>query len=190
MTYALLEGIKGFALQKATNNVDVRLLFDYAEKRVPELAKDMNLDQRPIIKQPSGNTFLIGQMTDAEKTKINLPQPKPLLLRPLLTNPETGDDDLKLIPELRKRFDAESSYEVMQRSGKGEPALIYIDDDSFPGAVRVTGTYTIEGDKVRVKAFLRRDGNTIATLPEIIAPKDKILDELLTVVRAELTKIR
>ncbi|MEO8073825.1 MAG: caspase family protein, partial [Acidobacteriota bacterium] len=189
LTYALLEGLKGRALQNATNNIDVRLLLDYAEKRVPDLAKEMKLDQHPLIKQPSGNTFLIGQMTDAEKQKINLPQPKPLLLRPLLTNPETGDDVLKLIPELRKRLDAASSYEVTQRSGKGEPALIYIDDDSFPGAVRVTGTYTVEGENVRLKAFLRRDGNTIATLPEIAAPKNKILDELLAIVQAEMVKI-
>lgn len=77
----------------------------------------------------------------------------------------------------------------MQRSGKGDSLLIYIDDDSFPGGVRLTGTYTIEGENVRVKAFLRRDGNTIVTLNEIIAPKDKILDELLTVVQAELSKM-
>ncbi len=178
------------ALQKATENVDVRLLFDYAEKRVPELAKAMNLDQRPLIKQPSGNTFVIGQMTDAEKQKINLPSPKPILLRPLLTNPETGDDDLKLIPALRKMLDAESSYEVVRQRGGKEPILIYLDDDAFPKAVRVTGTYSVEGDKVRVKAFLRQDGKTIATLPEIVAAKDKVLDELLKVLRGELAKLK
>ncbi len=189
LTYALLEGMQGRALQKPTDNIDVRILFDYAEKRVPELAKDMTLEQRPIIKQPSGNTFLIGQMTEAEKTKITLPQPKPMMLRPLLTNPETGDDDLKLIPALRKLLDAESSYALVQRSGKGEPVLIYIDDDSFPSAVRVTGTYTVEGENVRLKAFLRKDGKTIATLPEIVGKKEELVEKLLAVIRLELAKL-
>lgn len=191
LTFALLEGMKGFALQKATENIDIRLLFDYAEKRVPELAKAVSLEQRPVIKQPSGNTFVIGQITDAEKKNIKLPQPKPMLLRPLLTNPETGDDDLKLIPALRKMFDAESSYEVIKQRGETEPILIYIDDDSFPNAIRVTGTYSVEGKNIRIKAFLRRDNKTIATLPEISADsKEKVLDELLKVVRAELAKIK
>ena len=84
--------MKGLALQKPTENVDVRLLFDYAEKRVETLAKTLGLDQRPLIKQPSGNTFVIGQMSDTEKQKIDLPQPKPLMLRPLLTAPPLGND--------------------------------------------------------------------------------------------------
>ena len=78
---------------------------------------------------------------------------------------------------------------MVRRSGKGEPVLIYIDDDSFPGAVRITGTYKLEGDRVRVKAFLRRDGRTIATVPEIIATRDTVLDKLLAVIRDELSKL-
>jgi len=189
LTYSLLEGIKGSALQKATEYIDVRILLDYAEKRVPELGKDLQLDQRPIIKQPSGTTFVIGQMTDAEKQKINLPSPKPMLLRPLLTNPEMGDDDLKFIPALRKRLDAESSFEVMKRSGQGEPVLVYIDDDNFPGAIRVTGTYSVAGDTVRVTAFLRKDGKTIANLPEIVGEKEEIVEKLLALIRTELVKL-
>ena len=177
------------ALQPATGNIDVGLLFDYATNRVPNLAKEMSLEQRPIIKRPAGNPFVFGQITDEDKAKINLPKLKPMLLRPLLTNPETGDDDLRLIPALRKMLDAESSYEVMKAGGKGEPVLIYIDDDSFPGAVRVTGTYTVEGEQVRVKVFLRQDGKTIATLNEITAPKDKIAEAIMNAVRTELARI-
>jgi WD40 repeat protein/uncharacterized caspase-like protein len=188
LTYSLLQAMKGAALDKG-EYVDIQQLFSYAQKQVPQLAQNIGGVQRPIVSAPLGKTFVIGQMTDAEKRNLNLPSPKPLLLRPLLTNPETGDDDLKLIPALRKMLDAESSYEVMRRSGKGEPKLIYIDDDNFPGAFRLTGTYTVEGENIRVKAFLRQDGKTIATLQEILITKEKLSEELLTVVRAELVKL-
>ena len=189
LTYSLLQAMKGAALDKG-EYVDIQQLFSYAQKQVPQLAQNIGGVQRPIVSAPLGKTFVIGQMTDDEKKNLNLPSPKPLLLRPLLTDPETGDDDLKLIPALRKMLDADSSYEVMQRTGKGEPKLIYIDDDNFPGAVRLTGTYTVEGRSVRVKAFLRQDGKTIAALPEVLTTEEKIADELLKTVREALTKIQ
>ena len=187
LTYSLLQAMKGAALDKG-EYVDVQQLFSYAQKEVPQLASNIGGVQRPIVSAPLGKTFVIGQMTDTEKKNLNLPAPKPLLLRPLLTNPETGDDDLKLIPQLRKMLDAESSYEVMRRSGKNKPTLIYIDDDSFPSAVRVTGTYTVEGETVRVKAFLRQDGKTIATLPEIIDKQDEIIGKILIEIRKQISE--
>jgi WD40 repeat protein/uncharacterized caspase-like protein len=190
LTYALLEGMKGPALQSANGNVDVRLLLNYAERRVPELAEAMRLEQRPVIKQPSGNNFVIGLMTDEERAQIKLETLKPLLSRPLLTDPQMdNDDDLKLIDGLRKRLDAESSYEVTRRSGRGVPVFVYVDDASFPGAMRLTGTYTVEGGKVRVKSFLRRDGVTVVALPEILTTREQVLDELLKSLRTELSKI-
>jgi hypothetical protein len=190
LTYSLLEGMKGLALQKPTDNIDVRLLFDYAEKRVPELARQMSLDQRPLVRQPSGNTFVIGQMSDAEKSGIDLPQPKPMMLRPSLGVPPINNDPLKLSAALGKLLDAESSYEVVRRRGDKEPKLIYIDDDSFPGAIRVTGTYSVEGQQeVKVKAYLVKDDKVLAELSEIVSTKERILDELLNAVRGELSKI-
>lgn len=188
LTYSLLQAMKGAALYDG-EYVDIQTLFSYAQAQVPRLAQSIGGVQRPIVSAPLGRTFVIGQMTSDEKSRLDLPAPKPLLLRPLLTVSETGDDDLRLIPELRKRLDAESSYEVMRRSGRGDPILVYIDDDSFPGAVRITGTYTIEGDRVRIKAFLRRDGKTIATLPDIIAARERVIDELMISVRVELSKL-
>jgi len=189
LTYSLLQAMKGAALDKG-EFIDVQKLFGYAQTEVPRLAANIGGVQRPIVSAPLGKTFVIGQMTDAEKEKVPLSATKPLMLRPLLTNPETGDDDLKLIGELRKRLDAESSYEAMQRSGRGAPTLVYVDDDNFPGAVRITGTYTVEGGRVKVKAFLRQDGKTVATLPEIFADKDKVTDELMAAIRVVLAKVQ
>jgi WD40 repeat protein/uncharacterized caspase-like protein len=188
LTYSLLEGMKGFALQKPTENVDVRLLFDYAEKRVETLAKGLGLEQRPLIKQPSGNTFVIGQMTDTEKQKIELAKEKPLMLRQSLGMLPRNNDPLGLTNQLRKAFDAESSYAVVRQRGEREPPLIYIDDDSLPNAVQVTGTYTVEGEKVKVKAYLIKGNKEIAAL-EVSEVKAEVIKKLLRLIRAELVKL-
>lgn len=117
LTYSLLQGVKGAALYRG-EYIDIQTLFAYAQAHVPRLARSIGGVQRPIVSAPLGKTFIIGQMSDEDKHRLTLPAPKPLLLRPLLTTAETGDDDLKLIPELRKKLDAESSYEVVRRSGK------------------------------------------------------------------------
>lgn len=137
----------------------------------------------------SSNVFAVEQITGAEKNPIEPPQPKPRMLRPFLENPETGDDDLKLIPALRKLLDIENSYEVARQRGTGEPTMIYIDDDNFPNAIRITGTYTVEGDEVKVKTFLRRDGKTITQMAEISAPKAEVMNKLLAAIQAELAKL-
>lgn len=191
LTYSLLQAMKGAALDKS-EFVDVQQLFSYAQREVPRLAQNIGGVQRPIVSAPLGKTFVIGQMTASEREKIPLAAVKPLLLRPLLTNPETGDDDLHLISALRKSLDAQSSYEVMQRSGKGAPVLVYVDDDNFPGAMRVTGTYTVEGETVKIKAFLRQDNKTIATLADVSGAKsniDALVGQLVAEILSNLKKL-
>lgn len=153
------------------------------------LAKSLNLEQRRLVIQPSGNSFVIGQMTEAEKQRIELAKEKPIFLRPVLGVPPRNNDPLNLTAQLRKALDAESSYAVVKARGGREPILVYVDDDSFPGGLRVTGTYTQEGPKVRIKAFLRRDGITIASLPEINESKDDAINELLASIRIALARL-
>lgn len=192
LTYSLLQAMKGAALDK-NEFVDVQQLFSYAQREVPRLAANIGGVQRPIVSAPLGKTFVIGQMSDTERQKIPLAAVKPLLLRPLLTNPETGDDDLRLIPALRKSLDAESSYEVAQRGGKGKtPVLVYVDDDNFPGAMRVTGTYTVDGETVKIKAFLRQDNKTVAALNEISGAKTDVAalaNQLVAEILSNLKKL-
>jgi len=187
LTYTLLQGFSGAALDKG-EFVDVQTLFRYAEKEVPKLAGGLGGVQKPVVKAPTGNTFFIGQMTEADKKLVPLAHAKPLMLRPRLGLGEENDDPLNLIMELRKRLDAESSYEVMRRRGKGQPILVYVDDDSFPKGVRVTGTYALEGETVRIKAFLRRDGKTIAAFPEVQGDKDSVVEKLLMAILEALAK--
>lgn len=189
LTYALLEGMKGGGLQKPHDFIDVRRLFDYAEKRVPELANAISLEQHPIIKQPAGNTFLIGQMTETERNKIKLSQLKPLMLRPSLVNAADGDDNLDLISLLGKMLDAESSYEILKRRDGTQPIMAYSKDNSGDNGIRVTGTYTISGETVQLKAYLKRDGRIIFTFPEFVGKKEVILEKLLVEIRKQLVRI-
>lgn len=191
LTYTLLQAMKGAALDKG-EFIDVQKLFAFAQGEVPRLAQNIGGVQRPIVSAPLGKTFVIGQMSDAEKERVPLASVKPLLLRPLLTNPETGDDDLHLISALRKSLDAQSSYEVAKRNGGGAPVLVYVDDDNFPGAMRVTGTYTVENDTVKIKAFLRQDNKTVAALAEISGAKadaDALVAQLVAEILTELKKL-
>jgi hypothetical protein len=40
-----------------------------------------------------------------------------------------------------------------------------VDADELPGAVRPSGTYTVEGETVKVTLVLERDGQVVATVP-------------------------
>jgi WD40 repeat protein/uncharacterized caspase-like protein len=181
LTYALLEGMSGRALQNI-EYVDVQTLFRYTERRVPQLATNIGGIQQPVNTSPTGKSFVIGQMTESDQKQVPLAHVKPVILRPLLSSGEEGDDPLNLVVALRKRLDAESSYEIARRQGRNEPLLVYVDDDSFPHAVRITGTYLLEGDRVRIKTFLRRDGKTLMTLPEIASSKDEAVDNMMAAI--------
>ena len=80
------------------------------------------------------------------------------MLKPVLINRDADEDDLKLTALLRERLSEASRPAV---HGKA-PAIVYVPEDDFPGAVRPTGTYGVEGDKVTVRLTLKRDGVVIA----------------------------
>ncbi len=189
LTYSLLQAMKGAELDKG-EFIDVRKLFTYAEQTVPRLATNIGGVQKPIVSAPLGKTFVIGQMTEAEKQKIKLPQPKPIILRPLIGMLPRNNDPLNLTAALRKALDAESSYEVVRQRGGKEPILIYIDDDSFPDAIQISGTYTIVGDTVKVKVYLFKGDKEIAELEEITASKNEINEKLLETVRKAMTNLK
>lgn len=188
LTYSLLQAMQGAQLDG--EYVDVRKLFSYAEQKVPMLAKNIKGVQQPEVFSPSGKTFAIGQMIYEDRQKIKLPTPKPLILRPILFNPEEMDDNLKLTPKLSKRLDAESSYEVTQGRGDKQPAIIYIDEEGIPGAIRLTGNYSVENGQIKVNALLKRDNRIIVRLPEIVGEEDFIIEELVKVLLSEIQKIK
>ena len=162
LTYSLLEAMRGAKLREG-EFVDVSEWFQHAADKVPQLAGNIGGIQKPLIMAPRGTSFDVGRLLSEDKKLIPLAKVRPMLLRPVMVNPDAdNDDDLGLQPLLSKRLLAASS---IQGRGKGEsPALVYIDAIEMPNALRPVGTYTVDGDKVRVKLALRRDKKTVTTL--------------------------
>ena len=161
LTYALLQGMRGSALRD-DEYVDVSRLFQFAADRVPELARGIGGVQKPLIAAPRGTSFDVGRLTLSDKKAITLALARPLLLRPLLFNPDENDDNLGLAPMLKKRLN-EASFSLA-RGPMDRRAAIFVDADELPGAIRPTGSYRVNGTKVRVHLLLKRDREKLGEL--------------------------
>ncbi len=171
LTHALLKGMRGAAL--LNEYVDVMDLFQYAADQVPQLARNVGGIQKPLVLAPRGTSFDIGRLKDEDKKLIPLALVRPLLLRPVLQNADENvlDDDLGLRVRLRKRL-IEEGYAAVR--GSGGPAVVYVDADEMPGAVRPSGKYTVEGKTVRVRLLLRQDGQTVGTPLQVDGSRDEL----------------
>jgi hypothetical protein len=110
LTYALLEGMKGAALKNDVD-VDVTKLFDYAADRVPHLAIGIGGIQQPrSFDRLGASNFAIGELNRDDRARIPLAVPKPVILAPLLINPDPAvlSDNLSLMPAVRAKLPAPS----------------------------------------------------------------------------------
>ncbi len=160
LTYSLLQGMAGAKLREG-EYVDVSDLFQYAADRVPQLTRGNGGVQRPLVMAPRGTSFDIGRMVESDRKLLVLAQPKPLILRPKLSNSEDGDDNLGLEALLRKRL---SDLGQAWPRGVGKAAAWYVDADEYQGAVRPVGKYTVAGKTVRVQLVLKKDKEKMAEL--------------------------
>lgn len=157
LTYSLLQGMKGAALE-SDGRVDVSKLFNYAAETVPSLAKNIGGIQRPEIRVPIGGTsFPFGLLnTEEDKKLIPLAQIKPIILRPSFQNrdPNVEFDDLMLGRLIKDQL-REVSYLTVR--GRDTSQLVFVDTDNMPEAIRPSGSYVIEGTKVKVRVTLVKD---------------------------------
>ncbi|MCA1605121.1 MAG: hypothetical protein LC775_06550, partial [Acidobacteria bacterium] len=170
LTYALLKGMKGAALRN-DEFVDVGNLFKYVREEVEQLAKNIGGIQRPIIFAPKDDSFEVGQLNTEDKRKIALAAPKPMILRPRFFDAQADDDTLDLMKLLRARLRDESFV-----TGRGpiQSVLVFVDDEEFPGGIRPTGRYTVEGNVVTVTLRLRRDGIEVGNPRIVTGTKDDV----------------
>lgn len=159
LTYSLLQGMKGAALRDG-EYVDVSKLFQYAADQVPQLARNIGGIQKPLIAAPRGTSFDIGQLKKEDKVSIPLAMVMPMILRPVFLNPEQGFDNLELIALVRKRLQEESYAST--RGGGGSPLVVFVDADELPGAIRPSGTYIVDGEKIKANLVLIKDGQSVA----------------------------
>jgi hypothetical protein len=179
LTYALLEGVKGAALQKG-EFIDVDTLFGFAQNEVERLAFDINGIQRPQRADPEGGSFPIGQLNDEDKAAIPLSKAKEILLQPTLQNEVEKFDDLELSIKLGRALDDESSSTV---DAKGAP-FVYADASQMAGALGLSGTYTVNAPSVHVDLRLYRDKKIVKKLQvegnvgDVAALVDKMVNEI------------
>jgi hypothetical protein len=152
LTHALLEGMAGAALRNG-NNVDISTLFQYTIDRVPVLAKNIGGIQRPMVAIPYGSSFDIGLLEKQDRQPP--PSPNPIIIRPMLMNPETIGDNLQLTTKLLSKL----------RSINNETSnFIFIDADDFPGALTPKGFYTVNGNTISLTLKLWKDGKEFKTV--------------------------
>ncbi|MFT5716462.1 MAG: ankyrin repeat protein/uncharacterized caspase-like protein [Oleiphilaceae bacterium] len=132
LTYSLLEGMKGAALEKGSF-VDVVKLFSRARDRVPELAKNIGGIQQPVIFSKA-DSFYIGELNEKDRESISLLQPKPIFLMSTFMNLESFDDNLGLEKQLDEHLQNVSAL------GRNSP-LVYVEAKSYPDGIRIRGTY-------------------------------------------------
>jgi hypothetical protein len=171
LTYALLKGMKGSALRN-DEFIDVSKLFQFARDEVEQLAQNIGGIQKPVIFAPKDDSFEVGQLKGEDKQKIVLATPRPMILRPRFFDENADDDTLDLMKLLRARLRDES---FASGRGSGQAALIFVDDEDFPGGIRPTGRYAIMGDQVTVTLRLRRDGVEIGNT-QIVGSKANLAE--------------
>lgn len=192
LTYALLEGMKGAALEES-GRVDVSGLFNYAQKRVEALAKGIGGIQRPLISSPKGETFPIGLLTDEDKRAIHLAAPKPRVLR-VIAQDENDVDSLGLSALVRERLRQRSDPMAVVRGGAAaEPPLVYLDSvvDDLPGAIMPRVRYAAKGATLNLRITLGRDRQAAAVRQLQLPAADlaKAADEVAGIVEEELRKL-
>jgi WD40 repeat protein len=160
LTYALLQGMKGEALEEG-QRVDVLKLFQFASTRVVQLASDVGGIQQPQISSPGGRSFPIGLLSDEDKRAIRLANLMPQLLRVQCFDEQDGDS-LGLAQRLRVRL-KEATQPVTRGAGAPEPSVVYVDEVlDIPSAMTPVVRYQIQSGKVVARVTLRRDSKPVS----------------------------
>jgi FOG: WD40 repeat len=188
LTYSLLKGMKGASLLD-DEYADVITLFTYAQNSVPDLAKNIGGIQRPLIISPppskvfdKNGSFPIGIFTVAEQAQIPLNSQRPFILRPTLVNLVENYDNLNLTPMLRRALREANNVLATGQSGT---ALAFVDADEMVDAIKPSGLYRVEGDKVFITMKLIRNGIPLAITLNIngkLNDKEQIIKQIVTAI--------
>ncbi len=173
LTYSLLQGIKGAALNN-DNVVDIARLFNYAVDRVPELAKDIGGNQKPLISVSHGISFAIGMLTEEDKAKIPLESEKEIIVQPVIMNPDIIGDPLHLTKNIKDKL-------------KKISTVVYIEAEKYPKALMINGFYS--NDKGNITAVIKafRDEKMVAEY--IITGDEKNTDKLADDIIVQFTRL-
>lgn len=176
LTYSLLAGMKGLAL-KDNRTVDVSLLMQHAREMVPKLAQGIGGIQEPMIFSPKGSeSFDIGLILEKDKQLIPLAKEKEIFVNSVFQ--EVNEfSDLLSIGEL-----IDQKLEEISSDGKGAP-LVFWGVNSFPAAYRISGNYSIEGNRIEVRFKILKDktGNKTVTVTGDKNALDALVEKIIKI---------
>lgn len=173
LTYAILEGMRGAALQ-VEGEIDVQTVMTYARERVPELARDLGAIQEPQCLFASGGSFPVGILSDNDRASIPLLKPKPVIMKAMILNVETIRDDLGLSSRINKH--------LSERSGD---QFIFLPVDQYPGGIGITGLYSVQGNKIELRLVWTHDDKEYEKLM-IAKSSERLLEMLDTWIDGEI----
>lgn len=175
LTYALLEAIdkaSADGLRKAPSGelfLDVERWLGYAANRVESLKAEVGISgvQRPEFKRATrGETFDLGVMDEKRRGFLDLRPPLPVVI--------VGDFQ-------KDEEDPAGLEDAVTAAMKDAKAVKpWFDVAKHPNVYRVTGTYTLEGDALKLHVLLQRfddrqQRRTIDTF-DLAGSKDRLFD--------------
>ncbi len=172
LTYSLLYGMKGPALRDE-RYIDIIDLFNFASKKVPELASEIGGVQKPEVRVPHDlNSFDIGELGPEERGQITLKASRPAVSASAFQNEATFSDDLQLgelIDQRLKKLESENT----------EQGVMFVDAKTFPEAYVVRGRYTEEGETIIAKGAVFQGKKKLADIEATSTEAAALADILL-----------
>ena len=167
LTYSLLKAIKQQPdILEGGKYLDISRWFNAAEKTVTEISKESGARQDPQI--VTNTNFNIGIVDQEVMSAIVLPQEKPLFASSNFQNAaeDIAADDLGL----NKLID----QQLNELSARGANAAItYVAGSASPDAYTLSGRYTVTGNNISVKIFIRQK-NEVKQKIDLAGTKDDL----------------
>ncbi len=172
LTYSLLYGMKGPALRE-DRYIDIIGLFNFASKKVPELASEIGGIQKPEVRVPNDlRTFDIGELSTELRSQIVLKSSRPPVAASAFQNEATFTDDLQIGELIDQRL------KQIER-GNSDKGLLFVDQKSFPEAYVVRGRYSETTTGISAVGAVFKGKAKLADIEASAASRDEVIDLLM-----------
>lgn len=172
LTYSLLFGIKGPALRD-NEFVDIVKLFQFAMDKVPQLASGIGGVQKPEIRIPSeASSFDVGKLTEMERNKIVLSQPKPVFIRSEFQE----ETQLYDVSDLTTEVDSQLKI----KAGGGAGKLDFIDTRKFTDGFTLRGRYVQKETGLTVKVRMFKGDKPFSEFESTGATASELAEKIVT----------
>lgn len=150
LTYALLEGMRGPALDDA-NLLMVSRWLGWAEEQVPTYAAGIGGVQRPVTRRGSADDFPVGQLPPAERSGIPVARVRPVVVSASVVGRGGRQDTLGCT----------AAVNAVLRDTADQPKATFAYWDSTPISQtwQITGTCTESNGRIKFDGFVTRTGD-------------------------------